>query len=281
MSCFLIPTSSLTENDLEKRGRYIRSRNLFNKYTVEQLEKWIKVDLYEALDLEAYRNTDIPLDILDYASRKKSAMYHPVKNRGKEQGFLVIKKAQTVLSSPRLRRVYDSCFLDESLPEDREYAPDEFFKVFSDVFDRNGLFSEVKPVPRLSDDVETFYRFWQGFRTTRVYDDPGDVFDVSGSSRRYAAEKNREAMQQKRVKDLQRIQELVKLSIKLDPRIKKRSVESSAWDDAQIKSLVRFNTLLGKVPNRFETIAKKLNDIYVTKRTSAEVKSKVESLRKR
>lgn len=280
MVCFLISVDALTKDDFERRRRYFSSRNLFNKYTLEQLDNWTKVDLYEALDLDAYRDADIPPEVLDYASKKKSAMYHPTKNRGKQQAFLVIKKAQAIFSSPRLRKVYDSCFLDESLPEDKEYSPEEFFKTFSDVFNRNGLFSEVKPVPQLCDDVETFYRFWQSFRTTRVYDDPADVFDVSGSSRRYAAEKNREAMQQKRIKDLQRIQELVKLSIKRDPRTRKRPVESSSWNDAQVKSLVRFNNLFGKAPNRFEVIAKKLNELYVTKRTPGEVKSKIESLRK-
>lgn len=276
----IIPTSLLTEADLEKAKEFHRKRNLYNKYTQEQLEDWTGVDLYEALDLDCYRDKDIPEHILQYAVKKKSVTYHPTNNKGKHAAFIVIKKAEAVLSNTRYRKVYDSCFLDESIPEDREYGREDFFSTFSKVFERNAVFSDIKPVPSLEDDPETFYRFWQSFRTTRVYDDPADVLDVSGSMRRYNAERNRNIMQQKRLRDLQRIQELVKLAIKRDPRIRKKTNDTSLWDDSQLKSLKRFDILLGKTPNKFDAIAKKLNELFLTKRSLQEVKSKLDELKR-
>lgn len=281
MSSPLILVANLSKQDIENRRKYIDSRNLFVKYSIEQLEEWMKIDLYEALDLDFYRDKEIPADILEYTYKKKSAQYHPTKNNGLKHAFLIIKKAYTIFTNPKLRKVYDSCFLDESLPDDKNYELEEFLNIFSEVFERNAIFSEVKPVPKIRDNVEIFYKFWQSFKTIRVYDDPEDVFDVNGSSRRYAAEKNKEIMQEKKLKDLHRIQELVKLAIKCDPRIPKKNIETSNWDDVQLKSLTRFDTLFGKSANKFELIAKKLNDLYLTKRTPSEIKLKLEEAKKK
>ncbi|KAM0681764.1 hypothetical protein GINT2_000279 [Glugoides intestinalis] len=281
MQFAIIPVSSLTEADLERRNQYHKRRNLYNKYTLEELENWIKIDLYEALDLDFYRDREIPMDALQYSVKRKSAIYHPTNNRGKQQAFLIIRKAETILTNQKYRKVYDSSFLDESLPEDREYSTEEFFNVFGDVFKRNALFSEIKPMPDLHGDPEIFYKFWMNFKTVRVYDDPADVFDIDGGTRRYNADKNKELMQKKKIKDLQRIQELMKLSIKRDPRIKKKSLETSPWKDNELQSLAKFDKLFGKVPNKFDAIAKKLNDLFLTKRSAAEVKSKLEQKNKK
>lgn len=279
MAGHLILLSQLTEEDLKICKEFIRRRNLFFKYTSSELENWTKVDFYEALDLDHYRDKEIPNDILKYTYRQKSALYHPTKNNGKGQAFIIIKRAYDIFSNDKLRKVYDSNFLDESLPENGEYDLPEFLKIFSEVFERNAIFSELKPVPKLDGDIEQFYKFWQAFKTNRVYDDPEDIFDVNGSSRRYAAEKNKGIMQEKKLKDQHRIQELVKLSIKCDPRIPKKKVESSSWDEAQLKSLSRFDVLFGKSNSKFESIAKKLNDLYLTKRSPIEVKTKLEEFK--
>lgn len=277
----LIAIANLTEQDLKIVKEYHSKRNLYNKYTPDELEVWTKVDLYEAIDLEHLRDQEISIDVINHSVKRKSSLYHPTKNHGKQQAFLLLKKAQTVLSNPKFRKVYDSCYLDESIPEDKEYELEEFLDTFDPVFIRNGLFSEFRPVPSIKGDVEHFYKFWQCFKTNRVYDDEQDTFDVSGSSRRYAAEKNKEILQNKKLKDLQRLQELVKLAIKRDPRIKKKSLESAPWDENQLKSLARFDTLFGKTGNKFEVISKKLNDLFLTKRTPNEIKSKIEGLKKK
>lgn len=276
----IIPVSLLSEAELKNASEFNKSRNLYNKYTMEELDDWTKIDLYEALDLDSYRDKAIPTDILLYCIKKKSATYHPTNNKGKQSAFFIIKRAETVLSNPKFRKVYDSCFLDESLPEDREYEKNDFFKTFSAVFEKNALFSEIKPVPSIDGDLEVFYKFWQNFKTNRVYDDPADIFDVSGSMRRFSADKNKEIMQQKKIKDLHRIQELVRLAIKRDPRIKKKNDDSPAWNEAELKSLKRFDGLFGKTANKFEVIAKKLNELFVTKRSPQEIKNKIEELKK-
>lgn len=275
----IISTSMLTETDKTKAKEFHSKRNLYNKYTPEQLNDWMTVDLYEALDLDAYREIEIPENILLHAVKRKSASYHPTNNKGKQAAFIVIKKAGEILADSKLRKLYDSCFLDETLPSDREYEDEEFFGVFSDTFKRNGLFSETKPVPDIKEDPEVFYGFWQNFKTTRVYDDPADVFDVSGSMRRFNADKKKELMQKKKIKDLQRIQELVRLAIKRDPRTRK-NIDTAPWDDAQLKTLKRFNTLFGKSSDKVEVITKKLNEMFLTKRSPAEVKSKIETMKK-
>ncbi|KAI5180581.1 hypothetical protein PAEPH01_2745, partial [Pancytospora epiphaga] len=82
--------------------------------------------------------------------------------------------------------------------------------------------------------------------------------------------------------DAQRIVDLVKLAYKRDPRIKR--VQKSAdkpWKDTEISSLQKFNVLLGKHKDKFGEIAKKLNHLFLTKRTPQEVKLKIEDLRKK
>lgn len=281
MSKFLIPLSSLTVEDINKCKKFQDNRYLYHKYTSAQLDNWIKVDFYEALDLDAYRDSDIPSEILNYCIKKKSVMYHPTKNQGKHQAFLIIGKAKEILGNNKLRKLYDSCYLDESIPEDRDYSPEEFYEVFDDVFIRNGLFSEIKPVPRIRENTDVFYKFWLGFKSNRVYDDPEDVFDVSGSCRRYNAEKNKDIVEEKRLEDLRRIQRLVKLAIKLDPRLKKSNIETEPWDAIQLKSLIRFDSLTSKSAARYDIIAKKLNEIYLTKRKPSEIKNKLESVKKK
>lgn len=274
----LVSSSCFTDDDLRKQKDFQNRRNLYNKYSDEELDNWLKIDLYEALDLDYYRDKNIPEDVLQYAVKWKSALYHPTKNHGKQSAFFIIKKAGSILGVPKFRKVYDSCFLDESLPEDREYESNEFFKTFSRVFERNGLFSEMKPVPDIRGDVETFYKFWQSFKTNRVYNNPEDVFEVNGFTKRQV---NKDEIQQKKLKDLQRIQELVRLAIKRDPRIKKKSIDSAPWDENQLKSLTRFDALFGKTPNKFDVISKKLNELFLTKRTPGEIKSKIEETKKK
>lgn len=277
----IIPVSALTEEDIQNRKDHIKAKNFYNKYDESDLRDYKKVNLYELLDIDHLRNGEISTKIIDYCTVRMQTFYHPLRNDGKQDVFCLVKKAQKILSNPLFRKVYDSAYLDESLPEDREYDLPEFIEVFSNVFERNGYFSEYKPLPSIEGDVEAFYKFWVNFKTTRVYDNPDDVIDVSGGMRRDAAEKNKAILQQKKLKDLQRIQELVKLAIKRDPRIKKKNSDSSPWTDQEVKSLQRFDVLFGKTANKFDVIAKKLNEMFITKRTSSEIKTKIEEIKKK
>lgn len=68
---------------------------------------------------------------------------------------------------PEKRRKYDSTMeFDDSIPANKEYSEEEFFQEFGACFERNSLYSEKKPVPKLGDmktdikQVLRFYEFW-------------------------------------------------------------------------------------------------------------------------
>lgn len=283
MTNFLLPIDLVTDEDRAKGAEYFKKRFLYNKYTEEELRDWTKVDLYAALDLDGFRYSEIPEYVLKYAIRKKATLYHPLRNGNREVAFILIKQAESLFTIPKYKKLYDSVFLDESIPEDREYTLDEFLDIFSDVFDRNGVFSETRPVPGLADSsVDVFYKFWHSFKSTRVYDDPEDVFEQRGSTRRYNATQKKDILQKRKQADALRIMNLVKLAYKRDPRIKRSPAAPAVeWKDAEIKSLEKFNMLLGKHKDKFAEIAKKLNHLYLSKRTPQEVKAKIETMKKK
>lgn len=274
----IIPMVLVTDEDRKRGEEYARRRFLYNRYTDEELRDWTKVDLYEALDLDAFKLQQVPEYVIKYAVRMKIVQYHPARNQDRQQAFILIKTAEKIFTNPRYKKLYDSISLDENLPEDREYSLAEFIDVFSPVFERNGAFSEVQPVPGLADDVGVFYKFWHSFKTVRVYDDPYDVFEQRGYARRANAEKNKEIVQKRRQADCLRIMELVKLAYRRDPRIVRAPRAATAeWKENELKSLARFNMLLGKSKDKYSEIAKKLNHLFLTKRTPQEIKAKIES----
>ncbi|KAI4292003.1 DnaJ-like protein subfamily C member 2 [Pancytospora philotis] len=280
MSFEIITINDLTDADRTRCRVFIQERNLYNKYTEEELRDWTKIDLYEAFDLDALRYEPIPSDVLKHVYKKKLVLYHPQRNRDRESAFLLVKQALTIFSNPKYRKLYDSVFLDESIPAEREYSVDEFLREFAPVFERNGSFSEQQPVPRLGDGVDAFYKFWFNFKSTRVFDDPAEVFGQNGSARRYYADKNKDAITKRKHADARRIDTLVKLAYKCDPRIKKAPSTKASWNEAELKSLQKFGVLLGKHKDKYAEIAKKLNFLYLTKRSPQEVKAKLEGLKK-
>jgi len=283
MAGFLLQMKLVTDEDRARGTEYLRERFLYNKYTEEELRDWTKIDIYAALDLDCFRYSEIPKYVLKYAIRRKATLYHPLRNQNKETAFILIKQAETLLAVPRYRKLYDSVTLDENIPEDREYTLGEFLEAFSGVFERNAIFSETRPVPGLADStVDVFYKFWHNFKSTRVYDDPEDVFEQRGSTRRYNAAQKKDILQKRKQADALRIMNIVKLAYKRDPRIKRTKVAPTVeWKDAEIKSLEKFNMLLGKHKNKFAEIAKKLNLLHLSKRTPQEVKNKIETMKKK
>lgn len=274
----LLRLDQLTREDTENERKYYEGRFLYNRYTEAQLKNWTEIDLYEALDLDGLRYSQIPSGVLKHVIRRKSALYHPIKNGGRNTAFILIQTAESVFSTPKYRKLYDSVVLDESIPEDREYSLDEFFDAFSPVFDRNGYFSEIQPVPRLSESVDVFYKFWNNFKTTRMYEDPEDVFEQRGAERRSNAEKKKDEIKKRKDQDAHRILRLVKLAYSRDPRIRRApTAASSQWTENELTSLKRFNVLLGKHKDKHSEIAKKLNNLFLTKRTANDVKQKLES----
>lgn len=276
----LITLADITDEDRIKEKEYIKSRNLYNRYSESELSDWTKVDLYAALDLDGFRYKEIPEYLLKQAIRRKSTMYHPQRNSGRNVAFILIKNAELIFSTPKYKKLYDSVRLDESLPADREYSLDEFMEVFGPVFERNGIFSDKQPVPELCSAPDVFYRFWNNFKTTRMYEDPEDVFEQRGYNRRHNADMKKDVIQKRRNADAVRIGELVRLAYRRDPRIKRVAPTTAPWTDAESKSLMKFNMLLGKHKDKYTEIAKKLNHLYNNKRSANEIKMKIESNKK-
>lgn len=277
----LIKLTDLTENDIKIKENFLKKRFLYNKYTIEELKDWTKVDLYEALDLDGMRYDDISLDVLNYVTKQKFFMYHPCRNGGKNEAFHLISTAKKLFSVPKYKKLYDSVTLDESIPEDKEYNLQEFLEAFTPCFERNAIFSEIKPVPKLSENLENFYKFWFNFKSNRIYEDPEDVFEQSGSTRKYHAENKKDIIAKRKEKDAKRIHSLVRLAYIRDPRIKRISISTKPWTENETKSLVKFNMLLGKHKDKYNELAKKLNKMFLSNRSVSEIKTKLETLKKK
>lgn len=271
-------------------------KDLFDKYSVEEIKDWKSLDLYFLMgitqeDAKAYTE-------LDYkeAFRKQAKLFHPdrllyCKIEDGGASFVALSKAYDVLSNPHKKRLYDFIAFDESIPEDREYSPEEFFRVFSECFDRNLGFSTKATTLRLGDlttkdsDVLAFYKFWQNFESLRSFDflcreDDGQ----SREMRRHSAAQNKEMLDEKKSEDNQRIRKLVALSIKHDPRVNKDkknqkkepvTVDSDGWKNTEVDVLTK---IAEKTPtrtrNRIELIFSAVSR-YMPARNKREVQAKL------
>ena len=76
------------------------------------------------------------------------------------------KKAYETLIDPEKRKKYDSSLpFDDSIPDESEITDSNFFKLFTEVFNRNAQWAKNKPVPQLGDantpiqKVLKFYKY--------------------------------------------------------------------------------------------------------------------------
>lgn len=265
---------------------YLSRRNVLNRYTSQQLKSWGGVDLYLLLDLDAYRGKPIPSRILDHVVKVKMCEYHPDVSKGCREAFLLVRVARDVFRSQKLRLFYDSGLLDESIPEDRIYYPDEFFDVFGRCFEWNGRFSAVQPVPELgtggtAKDAENFYEFWSNFKSWRVYESAEEFYKMNDYEKSQYSTKNKERLVQLKNQDIMRIKRLVQIAKKRDPRTGKSIEEQVSelmgmtWSPAEVSMLKRLLVLLGKSKkNKWETITEKLVEMTKVKRSVSEVTKK-------
>ncbi|XP_004639319.1 dnaJ homolog subfamily C member 2 [Octodon degus] len=113
--------------------------------------------------------------VLKHHPDKRKAAGEPIKE-GDNDYFTCITKAYEMLSDPVKRRAFNSIdpTFDNSVPSKSE-AKDNFFEVFSPVFERNSRWSNKKNVPKLGDmsssfeDVDAFYSFWYNFDSWREF----------------------------------------------------------------------------------------------------------------
>lgn len=278
----------LVGEDSKRKAEYDRSRDICNRYTVEELRNWKTIDLYFVLGLDSMRDVHIPPHVLKFVYHKQTMKYHPDASRYPSEALFAVQRSYKVLGDSVLRRRYDSIYFDESLPEDRDYDTAEFLDVFSEVFGRNAKFSNVKPVPKLGsantsrDEVLSFYKFWQSFDSWRsfelLYDD--DIV-MSRDERRFVEKGKRAQWAKKKNDDTFRVKRLVEVAMKRDPRINltsARKVEvdptlvTGGWDACEIALLTK---LLKEVKigqkNRYDIVTKRFNDEVPRRRSGKEI----------
>merc|ERR1712014_301769 len=132
------------------------------------------------------------------------------------------------------RRQFDSVDenADKEPPSKKEVQkkPGNFYKLYGPVFESEGRFSKVQPVPQLGgpdasrEQVEEFYNFWYNFDSWRSFEylDEDVPDDNEGrDQKRHQERKNLNARKKRKVEDNQRLRKLLDDTMAQDERIKK------------------------------------------------------------
>uniref|UniRef100_A0A8C0NCW8 DnaJ homolog subfamily C member 2 n=2 Tax=Canis lupus familiaris TaxID=9615 RepID=A0A8C0NCW8_CANLF len=183
--------------------------------------------------------------VLKHHPDKRKAAGEPIKE-GDNDYFTCITKAYEMLSDPVKRRAFNSVdpTFDNSVPSKSE-AKDNFFEVFSPVFERNSRWSNKKSVPKLGDmnssfeDVDAFYSFWYNFDSWREFsylDEEEKEKAECRDERRWIEKQNRATRAQRKKEEMNRIRTLVDNAYSCDPRIKKFKEEEKAKKEAEKKA---------------------------------------------
>ncbi|XP_018415935.1 PREDICTED: dnaJ homolog subfamily C member 2 [Nanorana parkeri] len=231
-----------------------------------QLEEFA---LLKSLDPKDWKNQDhyavLGLTNLRYKATQKQikaahkAMvlkHHPDKRKaageqiveGDNDYFTCITKANEMLSDPVKRRAFNSVdpTFENSIPSKGE-GKDNFFDVFTPVFERNSRWSNNKNVPKLGnmstsiEDVDGFYSFWYNFDSWREFsylDEEEKEKAECRDERRWIEKQNRAARAQRKKEEMNRIRTLVDNAYSSDPRIKKFKEEEKARKEAEKKAKV-------------------------------------------
>lgn len=201
-----------------------------------EAKDWKGQDHYAVLGITKYRYRATE-DQIKRAHRKKVLKHHPDKKAAAggtedDQFFKCIQKATEVLLDPVKRRQFDS--VDEAAdvepPSKKETQKGNFYKLWGKVFESEGRFSNVHPVPKLGnensskEEVEHFYNFWYNFDSWRSFeyldeDVPDD--NESRDQKRHVERKNANARRKRKSEDTARLRKLVDECLALDERIKK------------------------------------------------------------
>ncbi|XP_073095075.1 dnaJ homolog subfamily C member 2 isoform X2 [Manis javanica] len=185
--------------------------------------------------------------VLKHHPDKRKAAGEPIKE-GDNDYFTCITKAYEMLSDPVKRRAFNSVdpTFNNSVPSKSE-AKDNFFEVFSPVFERNSRWSNKKNVPKLGcmnssfEDVDAFYSFWYNFDSWREFsylDEEEKEKAECRDERRWIEKQNRATRAQRKKEEMNRIRTLVDNAYSCDPRIKKFKEEEKAKKEAEKKAKV-------------------------------------------
>ncbi|XP_069833977.1 dnaJ homolog subfamily C member 2 [Dendropsophus ebraccatus] len=214
---------------------------------------WKNQDHYAVLGLKNLRYKATQKQI-KAAHKAMVLKHHPDKRKaageqiveGDNDYFTCITKAYEILSDPVKRRAFNSVdpTFDNSVPSKSE-GKDNFFEVFSSVFERNSRWSNKKNVPKLGnmdtsiEDVDAFYSFWYNFDSWREFsylDEEEKEKAECRDERRWIEKQNRAARAQRKKEEMNRIRTLVDNAYSSDPRIKKFKEEEKARKEAEKKA---------------------------------------------
>ncbi|CAJ1055625.1 dnaJ homolog subfamily C member 2 [Xyrichtys novacula] len=229
-----------------------------------QLEEY---PMLRTLDPKDWKNQDhyavLGLPHLRYKATQKQIKaahkaivlkHHPDKRKaageqiveGDNDYFTCITKAIEILSDPVKRRAFDSVdpTFDNAVPSKAE-GKENFFEVFSPVFDRNARWSSKKHAPKFGmldssfEDVDNFYSFWYNFDSWREFsylDEEEKEKAECRDERRWIEKQNRASRAQRKKEEMNRIRTLVDTAYSCDPRIKKFKEEEKARKESEKKA---------------------------------------------
>ncbi|KKY26272.1 putative ribosome associated chaperone [Phaeomoniella chlamydospora] len=205
---------------------------------------WKGQDHYAVLGLSKYRYKATPEQIKK-AHRKKVLRHHPDKKAaaGKvnedDSFFKCIQKATEILTDPVKRRQWDSVDEEANVdpPTKKQLQKGDWFKLWRKVFDAEGRFSKVQPVPSIGnadssrEEVEEFYDFFYNFDSWRTFeyldeDVPDD--NENRDHKRHIEKKNANARRKRKTEDTARLRKVVDDALASDERIKKFQKAKSA-----------------------------------------------------
>ncbi|EGV97010.1 DnaJ-like subfamily C member 2 [Cricetulus griseus] len=156
--------------------------------------------------------------VLKHHPDKRKAAGEPIKE-GDNDYFTCITKAYEMLSDPVKRRAFNSVdpTFDNSVPSKSE-AKDNFFQVFSPVFERNSRYN---------------FDSWREFS---YLDEEEKEKAECRDERRWIEKQNRATRAQRKKEEMNRIRTLVDNAYSCDPRIKKFKEEEKAKKEAEKKA---------------------------------------------
>ena len=220
----------------------------------EQIKEEIKKDLEKENKLGNEENNEDNNEekkIGNNNNENKISEEEEQKNREINKKWLKLKEAYDTLIDPEKRKKYDSTIVfDDSIPEDKEYTEQDFFTTFGPVFLNNGIWSKKKPVPKLGDmqsplqKVKLFYKFWHNFQSWRDFSVEGEYDLEEATSRfekRQMLKENKKMKASMRKEEKIRIDTLINIAYKRDPRIieEEKRLEKEREEEKKKRALER------------------------------------------
>lgn len=152
--------------------------------------------------------------------------------------------AMETLSKLDTRRQFDS--VDPAVPDEypsaKETTSENFYDLWTPVFDRESRFSKTQPVPVLGgpetprSEVESFYDFWYNLDSWRSFEyedkDAPEGAD-SRDEKRHQEKKNKAQRAERKKADITRVRTMVDTALASDPRIKAFKAAEKAARDAK------------------------------------------------